>query len=136
MRSLPFHLEGEVACPGGPCIVKSHVQEGVGPREGSVYGEVQCIMDKGHMRTPCEQADTTENITFRQLCWRLVMTIFSNLTPGMEGPLEIQGKCDQVFTRLFVEENRIYLFMHNRYIIPKLHFSVVHCYDSIAHLNN
>ena len=70
MRSSLLHLEGEVACPGGPYIVKSHVQEVVGAGEGSLCGAVQCIMDMGHMMIPCKQTDMTEN-----------MTIFSNLTP-------------------------------------------------------
>ena len=38
-------------------------REGVG-----LYGEIQCIMDDGHMGThPYEQTDMTENITFLQL---------------------------------------------------------------------
>ena len=61
MRTSLLHLEGEVTCPGGPCIVK----EGVGAGDGSLYGEVQCIMDMGHIMIPCEQTDMTENITFR-----------------------------------------------------------------------
>ena len=44
---------------------------------GVRYGEVQCIMDNGHMGPlpPCRQTDTTENITFPQLRWRAVMTL-------------------------------------------------------------
>ena len=41
-----------------PCVMS----KGAGP--GGSYNEVQCIMDNGHMGTPCEQTDTTDNITF------------------------------------------------------------------------
>ena len=74
--SLAISLPSELPCPegsgpkGGPCIVRSHVQEG--RARGSMYGEVQCITGDGHLVLPCEQTDTTENITFQQVCWRVV----------------------------------------------------------------
>ena len=45
---------------------------------GSLYGEVQCIMDNGHMGSPpCGQndllTDKTENTTLPQLRWRTVI---------------------------------------------------------------
>ena len=42
-----------------------------------MYREFQCIMVNGNMGTPalfpCEQTDTTENITFPQLRWRAIV---------------------------------------------------------------
>ena len=39
-------------------------------RGGGLYSEVQCIMGNGHIGTPYEQTDTSENIIFPQLRWR------------------------------------------------------------------
>ena len=39
--------------------------------EGTLYSEVQCIMDNGHIGTH-RQTDTTENITFPKLRWPAV----------------------------------------------------------------
>ena len=43
-----------------------------GGRMGSLYDKVQYIMGNGHLVLPCEQTDTTENITFIQVGWREV----------------------------------------------------------------
>ena len=44
---------------------------------GSLYNEIQCIMGNGHMRTPpVVDTGATENITFLQLRWRVVMKGF------------------------------------------------------------
>ena len=50
-----------------------------GGREGALYSEVQCIMVNGHMGTFCvnRQTDTSENITFPQLCWWAVKIMLS-----------------------------------------------------------
>ena len=52
-------------------------EEGQGQGWGSMYGEVQYIIDNCHMnRSPPvdKKTDTTENITFPQLLWRAVIT--------------------------------------------------------------
>ena len=49
------------------------VREGVRAREWSLYGEVNCIMCNGHIGTLCGQTGMTENITFPQLRWRVVI---------------------------------------------------------------
>ena len=59
-------MEGEV------CTMRSHVHR------GSLYSEVQCIMGNGHMGPlpyPVDRkmTDTTENITFPQLRWPVVI---------------------------------------------------------------
>ena len=56
--------------PGGGCTVMYKVQR-------SLYSEVQCIMVNGHMSQldPCKQTDTTENITFPQIYWRVVIHV-------------------------------------------------------------
>ena len=56
-------MYSEVSCPGGQA-------------RGSLYGEVQCNMANGHIGTPCEETDTTENITFPQLRRRAVITFY------------------------------------------------------------
>ena len=43
-----------------PCLMVRGVR-------GSLFTEVQCITGNGHMGTPREQTDTSENITFPQL---------------------------------------------------------------------
>ena len=47
---------------------------GVGAGE-ALYSELDCIMVNGHMGDPREQTDTSENITFLQVRWRVVITI-------------------------------------------------------------
>ena len=54
---------------GVPCQMFWYLGEGV------LYSEVQCIMDNGHMGSPCEQTDTSGNITFPQLRWRTVIIV-------------------------------------------------------------
>ena len=41
----------------------------------ALYSELDCIMVNGHMGDPREQTDTSENITFLQVRWRVVITI-------------------------------------------------------------
>ena len=55
-----------------------HSGGGVGFR-GGLHGEVQCITGNGHTGPHWTEwpADTCENITFPQLCWRVVITVFS-----------------------------------------------------------
>ena len=52
---------GPMSHGGIPCL---------GERIRALYSEVECIMGNGDMGTPCEQTDTTENITFPQIRWR------------------------------------------------------------------
>ena len=44
----------------------------------ALYSKVQWIIGNGHMGTPCEQTETSENITFPQLRWRAVKMGFQN----------------------------------------------------------
>ena len=64
---LTTGLYSDVPCPEGV------VREGVRAREWSLYGEVNCIMCNGHIGTLCGQTGMTENITFPQLRWRVVI---------------------------------------------------------------
>ena len=53
-------LYGKVPClGGGDC------------RDRSLHDEFQCIMGND---PPCGQTNTTENITFPQLCWQVIMS--------------------------------------------------------------
>ena len=55
------------------------IQRGTGDQGGSPYNELQCIMGNDPMGLPCGQnnwlleTDMTENITFPQLRWRVVI---------------------------------------------------------------
>ena len=78
----------QMSLGGGPCTVRSHGGgqgrdgscvskvsrrvEGAGLRPvGTLYGEVQCVMDNVTcVPDPRVQTDTTENIFFPQLRWR------------------------------------------------------------------
>ena len=52
---------------------------------GGVYSEVQCIIGNGHIMGLRLWTDTTENITFLQLCWRAVKRDKSrDITPDMQ----------------------------------------------------
>ena len=51
--------------PVGVSCLMSRREEG--PGLGGRYSEVQCIKSNGHMGTPCEQTDMSENTTFPQL---------------------------------------------------------------------
>ena len=56
-----------------PVLVRSHVGWGGGGVRpvGTLYGEVQCVMDNVTcVPDPRVQTDTTENIFFPQLRWR------------------------------------------------------------------
>ena len=44
---------------------------------GSLYGKYQCIKDNGHIPPPNGQTDTTKNITFPLLRWRVVTMLVS-----------------------------------------------------------
>ena len=46
---------------------------------GGLYCQVSCIMGNCLMGPNCAQKDTTENITFPQLCWGPVKKIWSRL---------------------------------------------------------
>ena len=63
-----------------PCLMLGGGRRaGAGGRAGVPFlmssSEVQHIMDNGHTGTPCEQTDTSENITFLQHVLQAVKTI-------------------------------------------------------------
>ena len=56
----------------GPCMVRSHVLGGGGTVEIG-----PCMVNSNAswvMIPPCGQTNTTENITFPQLCWQVIMS--------------------------------------------------------------
>ena len=71
---LPDVTSGDRVC--GPCTVGG---AGWALFRGGLHGEVQCITGNGHTGPHWTEwpADTCENITFPQLCWRVVITVFS-----------------------------------------------------------
>ena len=106
----------QVWCPRENCgwgweDPMSNIQGGrVG--EGALCSEIKCIMGNGHMGTPPttlsfwtdRQTGTTENITFPQPHWRVVI-IVSGVTVAMFNPTTIfvQSKCLMVVIRTLHE---------------------------------
>ena len=90
-------------------------------RGGGLYSEVQCIMGNGHIGTPYEQTDTSENIIFPQLR-RRVVKIMDTKT----------GKVIPYFLTAPYQPNRIFgLAFKLRWIFP-LNIGSIHVFFNLG----